>query len=192
MSKKKIPIALSNRHLHISREHLDILFGTGYELKKLKDLKQPGQYAAEEKVDLVGPKGTIKGVRVLGPVRNKTQIEISFADSFVLGIKPPVRDSGDLVNSPGVKIVGPSGEVEIEEGVIAAARHIHMTPDIAEEWGVKDKDTVNVRTGGVRSIIFENVLVRVNQEYALEMHVDLEEGNGAGIHNNDEVEVMID
>ncbi|MDW7672892.1 MAG: PduL/EutD family phosphate acyltransferase, partial [Bacillota bacterium] len=141
MCKKKIPIALSNRHLHISREHLDILFGIGHELKKMKDLKQPGQYAAEEKVDLVGPKGTIKGVRVLGPVRNKTQIEISFADSFVLGIKPPVRDSGDLVNSPGVKIVGPSGEVEIEEGVIAAARHIHMTPDIAEVWGVKDKDT---------------------------------------------------
>jgi putative phosphotransacetylase len=192
MSMKKIPIALSNRHLHISQEHLDILFGAGYELKKLKDLKQPGQYAAEEKVDLVGPKGTIKGVRVLGPVRKKTQIEISFSDSFILGIKPPVRDSGDLKNSPGVKIVGPSGEVEIEEGVIAAARHIHMTPAIAEEWGVKDKDTVNVRTGGVRSIIFENVLVRVNQEYALEMHVDLEEGNGAGIQNNDEVEVIID
>ena len=190
MIEKKLPIALSNRHLHISREHLDILFGKGYELTKMKDLKQPGQYAAEEKVDLVGEKGSIKGVRVLGPVRSKTQIEISFADGFVLGVTPPVRDSGDLNESEGVKIVGPGGEVVINEGVIAAARHIHMTPDIAEQWGLKDKDTVNVRTGGVRSIIFENVLVRVNKDYALEMHVDMEEGNGAGIKNNDTVEII--
>lgn len=190
MIEKKLPIALSNRHLHISREHLDILFGKDYELTKMKDLKQPGQYAAEEKVDLVGKKGSIKGVRVLGPVRNKTQIEISFADGFALGVTPPVRDSGDLNESEGVKIVGPKGEVVITEGVIAAARHIHMTPDIAEEWGLKDKDTVNVRTGGVRSIIFENVLVRVNKDYALEMHVDMEEGNGAGIKNNDTVEII--
>ncbi len=190
MSEKNVPIALSNRHIHISREHLNILFGEGYELTKLKDLKQPGQYAAEEKVDLIGSKGSIKGVRVLGPVRNKTQIEISFADGFTLGVKPPVRDSGDLGNSEGVKIVGPKGEVEMNEGVIAAARHIHMTPDVAKEWDLKDKDTVNVRTGGIRSIIFENVLVRVNKDYALEMHVDMEEGNGAGIKNNDMVEII--
>lgn len=191
MNQNKVPIALSNRHLHISREHLDILFGKGYELHKMKDLKQPGQYAADEQVDLAGPKGTIKGVRVLGPVRNKTQIEISFADSFVLGIKPPVRDSGDLEDSAGVTIVGPKGEVELNEGVIAAARHIHMTPSDAEKWNLKDKDTVNVRTGGDRSIIFENVLVRVNKDYALEMHVDMEEGNGAGVKNNDEVELVL-
>jgi len=190
MREKKVPIALSNRHIHISKEHLDILFGKGYELTKLKDLKQPGQYAAEEKVDLVGTKGTIKGVRVLGPVRNKTQIEISFADGFVLGVTPPVRDSGAIDDSEGVTIVGPKGQTKIEEGVIAAARHIHMTPDVADEWGLKDKDTVNVRTGGVRSIIFENVLVRVNKDYAVEMHVDMEEGNGAGIENNDMVEII--
>ena len=191
MSQHMIPIALSNRHLHISREHLNILFGEGYELTKLKDLKQPGQYAAEEKVDLIGPKGTIQGVRVLGPVRNKTQIEISFADSFVLGVKPPVRDSGDLKDSAGVTIVGPQGEVKIDEGVIAAARHIHMTPDEAKVWNLKDKDIVSVRTGGQRSVVFENVLVRVNAEYALEMHVDLEEGNGAGVKNNDAVELIL-
>ena len=192
MSNKKIPIALSNRHLHISREHLDILFGKGYELTKLKDLKQPGQYAAEEKVDLEGPKGIIKGVRILGPVRKTTQIEISFADSFVIGVTPPIRDSGDLKGSASARITGPVGSVEINEGIIAAARHIHMTPEDAAQWGLKDKDTVNVRTGGQRSLIFENVLVRVNPEYKLEMHVDMEEGNSAGVKNNDEVEVVID
>jgi putative phosphotransacetylase len=192
MSTKKIPIALSNRHLHISREHLDILFGKGYELTKLKDLKQPGQYAAEEKVDLEGPKGIIKGVRILGPVRNTTQIEISFADSFVIGVTPPIRDSGDLKGSASARITGPVGSVEIDEGIIAAARHIHMTPEDAAQWGLKDKDTVNVRTGGQRSLIFENVLVRVNPDYKLEMHVDMEEGNSAGVKNNDEVEVVVD
>lgn len=186
----QVPIALSNKHLHVSKEDLEVLFGEGYELSKLKDLKQPGQYAAEEKVDLVGPKGSIKGVRVLGPTRNKTQIEISFADSFVLGVKPPVRDSGDLAKSPGVKIVGPKGEVMLDEGVIAAARHIHMTPADAEKLNLKDKDTVKVRTGGERSVIFENVLVRVNENYALEMHVDMEEGNGAGVVNNQLVEII--
>ena len=187
---KKIPIALSNRHLHLSQEHLEILFGKGYELNKIKDLKQPGQYAAAEKVDLVGPKGTIKGVRVLGPTRSKTQIEISFADSFTLGVNPPVRDSGDITGSPGVKVVGPEGEVEIDEGVIAAARHIHMTPEEAEALDLKDKDTVKVKTGGERSVVFENVLVRVNPNYALEMHVDMEEGNGAGVENNQMVEII--
>ncbi len=192
MNTKKIPIALSNRHLHISREHLDILFGKGYELTKLKDLKQPGQYAAEEKIDLEGPKGIIKGVRILGPVRKTTQIEISFADSFVIGVTPPIRDSGDLKGSASARITGPVGSVEIDEGIIAAARHIHMTPEDAAQWGLKDKDTVNVRTGGQRSLIFENVLVRVSPDYKLEMHVDMEEGNSAGVKNNDEVEVVTD
>lgn len=187
----KVPIALSNRHLHLSQEDLETLFGKGYELSKIKDLKQPGQFAADEKVDIVGPKGTIKGVRVLGPTRSKTQIEISYSDSFTLGVKPPVRDSGDLSDSPGVKIIGPKGEVTLQEGVIAAARHIHMTPEDAEKLNLKDKDTVNVRTGGERSVIFENVLVRVNPNYALEMHVDMEEGNGAGVVNDQMVEIVM-
>ncbi len=190
MEKKMVPVGLSNRHIHLSKEHLDILFGEGYELKKFKDLSQPGQYAAEEKVDVVGTKGTLKGVRILGPVRKETQIEISLADGFVLGVNPPVRDSGDLIDSPGVKVVGPKGEVVLEKGVIAAARHIHMHTSDAENFGVVDKDIVSVKVEGKRGLVFDNVLVRVHKEYALEMHVDVEEGNAAGLKNGTMVEVI--
>lgn len=190
MSELLIPVGLSNRHLHLSKEHIDTLFGEGYELTKYKDLSQPGQYAANEKVDIVGPKGTLKGVRVLGPARSKTQVEISVTDGFLLGVKPPVKDSGDLAGSPGAKIVGPKGEVELEEGIIAAARHIHMHTSDAEKFGVKDKDIVKIKVGGKRGLIFENVLVRVNPNYALEMHVDIDEGNAAGLKNGDKVEII--
>lgn len=190
MANNLVTVGLSNKHIHLSKEHIDILFGEGYELTKMKDLGQPGQYAAEEKVDVVGPKGTIKGIRVLGPARSATQIEVSFADGFALGVKPPVRDSGDLDGSPGAKIVGPKGEVTIDKGVIAAARHIHMHTSDAEKFGVADKDIVRVRVGGKRGLVFENVLVRVSPSYALEMHVDIEEGNAAGLKNGDEVEVL--
>ncbi|RKD34278.1 phosphate propanoyltransferase [Thermohalobacter berrensis] len=188
--RKELPIALSNRHVHLSEEHIKVLFGEGYELTKKKDLSQPGQFAAEEKVDLVGPKGTIKGVRVLGPARKETQVEISLTDSFKLGVKAPVRNSGDLDGSPGAKLVGPNGEVELEKGVIAAARHIHMHTDDAEEFGVKDKDIVKVKVGGERGLVFENVLVRVSPKYALEMHVDIDEGNAAGVKNGEMVELI--
>lgn len=188
--KTKLPIAMSNRHVHLSPEHLEALFGAGYELTKFKDLSQPGQFAANEKVDVVGPKGTLKGVRVLGPCRGKTQIEISKTDSFVLGIYPPVRDSGDIKGTPGAKIVGPKGEIEIEEGVIIAARHIHMHPDDAKEFGVKDKDRVRIKIDGERGLIFDNVLVRVRDDFALEMHVDIDEGNAAGVNNGDLVEIV--
>ncbi|WP_017416902.1 MULTISPECIES: phosphate propanoyltransferase [Clostridium] len=190
MEKKMVPVGLSNKHIHLSQEHLDILFGEGYELKKFKDLSQPGQYAAEEKVDVVGVKGTLKGVRILGPVRKETQVEVSLADGFVLGVIPPVRDSGDLIDSPGAKIVGPKGEVVIEKGIIAAARHIHMHTSDAENFGVVDKEEVSVRVEGKRGLIFENVLVRVNKDYALEMHVDIEEGNAAGLKNGAVVELI--
>ncbi|SCX89383.1 phosphate propanoyltransferase [Alkaliphilus peptidifermentans] len=192
MSKKMLPIALSNRHLHLSREDINSLFGEGYELKNFKDLSQPGQFAAVEKVDIIGPKGTISGVRVLGPARNSTQIEVSLGDSFVLGLKPPVRDSGNLSDSPGVKIVGPNGEVELKEGVIIASRHIHMHTSDAEAFGVTDKQTVKVRTFGERAVIFENVLARVHPTFALEMHVDVDEGNAAGVKNGDLVELIIE
>ncbi|WZL74701.1 phosphate propanoyltransferase [Clostridiaceae bacterium 35-E11] len=190
MANNLVTVGLSNKHIHLSKEHIEILFGEGYELTKIKDLGQPGQYAADEKVDVVGPKGTIKGIRVLGPARSATQVEIAFADGFVLGVKPPVRDSGDLDGSPGVKIVGPKGEVTIDKGVIAAARHIHMHTSDAEKFEVVDKDLVRVRVGGKRGLVFENVLVRVSPSYALEMHVDIEEGNAAGLKNGDEVEVL--
>lgn len=190
MSNNMVPVGLSNRHIHLSKEHLNILFGEGFELTKMKDLSQPGQFAANEKVDVTGPKGTLKGVRVLGPVRGETQIEISLTDSFVLGVTPPVRDSGDLIDSPGAKIIGPKGEVEIDKGIIAAARHIHMHTSDAEAFGVKDKDIVSVRVGGKRGLIFDNVLIRVSQNYALEMHVDIDEGNAAGLKNCSLVEVI--
>lgn len=190
MSDLLIPVGLSNRHLHLSKEHIDILFGEGYELTNFKDLSQPGQYASNEKVDIVGPKGTLKGVRVLGPARPETQIEISLSDGFILGVKAPVRNSGDLTGSPGVKIVGPKGEVELEEGVIAAARHIHMHTSDAEKFGVKDKDIVKIKVDGERGLIFDNVLVRVKDSYALEMHVDLDEGNAACLKNGSEVEII--
>lgn len=192
MGVMRLPIALSNRHLHLSKDDISTLFGEGYELVKMKDLSQPGQYAAEEKVDIVGPKGTIKGVRVLGPARPKTQIEISLTDSFILGINPPVRDSGDLANSPGVKITGPKGEVMLNEGVIIASRHIHMHTTDAEKFGVTDKQRVKVRTFGDRGLLFDNVLVRVHPTYALEMHVDVDEGNAAAVKNGDLVELIID
>ncbi len=188
--KKELPIALSNRHVHLSKEHIEVLFGEGYELTKMKDLSQPGQYACEEKIDVVGPKNTLKGVRVLGPARGNTQIEVSLADGFTLGVVPPVKDSGDLAGSPGAKLIGPKGEVEISEGVIAAARHIHMHTSDAEEFGVVDKDRVKIRVSGERGLVFENVLVRVNESYALEMHVDVDEGNAAAVKNGTIVELI--
>ncbi len=190
--KFKATVGLSNKHVHLSKEHIDILFGQGHELTPMKDLSQPGQYACEEKVDLLGPKRTIKGVRILGPARKETQVEISLSDGFTLGIANlPVRDSGKTEGTPGLKLVGPKGEVEIEKGVIAAARHIHMHTTDAEKYGLKDKDIVSVKINGPRALIFDNVLVRVNPEYALDMHVDIEEGNAAGLQNGDEIEVIV-
>ncbi len=189
MQTFKVPVGLSNRHIHLNQKDIDILFGKGYELKKFKDLAQPGQYACEEKVDLKGPKGTLKGVRVLGPARPETQIEISLTDARVLGVGAPVKDSGDLAGSPGVKIVGPKGEVDLEKGVIVAARHIHMHTSDAEKAGLRDKEEVKVIVGGKRGVVFNNVLVRVSDKYALEMHVDLDEGNAAQIANGDLVEI---
>ena len=186
----KVNVGLSNRHLHVSKEHLEILFGEGYELTHKKDLSQPGQYAAEEVVDIEGPKGTLKKVRILGPVRGNTQIEVSFADARALGVNPVVRESGKLEETPGCKLIGPKGNVEISEGVIIASRHIHMHTDDATKFELKDKDIVNVETTGDRGVIFKNVLVRVSPSYALEMHIDIEEGNAAGLKNNDTVEII--
>lgn len=188
--KKLVPIAMSNRHIHLSQEDLEKLFGEGYQLTKMKDLSQPEQFACDEKVDVTGPKGTIKNVRILGPVRPATQLEVSVADSFVLGIKPPVRDSGDIKETPGVKLTGPKGEVEISQGAIVASRHIHMHTSDAEKFELKDKDEVQVKVDGKRGLIFDNVLVRVSDKYALEMHVDVEEGNSAGVKNGQLVEIL--
>lgn len=186
----KLPIALSNRHLHLSQKDVDVLFGKDYELTITKPLSQPGQFACDEKVDIVGPKSMLKGVRVLGPVRNETQIELSVADARAIGIPAILKESGDLAETPGVKLIGPAGEIELQKGAIIAARHIHMHTDDAAKFNVVDKEIVNVETFGDRSIVFKNVMVRVNPAYALEMHVDVEEGNAASIKNGDLVELI--
>jgi putative phosphotransacetylase len=187
----RVPVGLSNKHVHLSQKDINILFGEGHELTSIKDLGQPGQFACDEKVDLVGPKRTIKGVRVLGPARGESQVEISLSDGFTLGIPDvPVKGSGSLVGTPGIKLVGPKGEVELEQGVIAAARHIHMNPKEAAEFGVKDKDMVKVKAEGERGLVFENVLIRVHDSFALEFHVDVEEGNAAMIQNKQMLEVI--
>lgn len=190
MSEIMIPVGISGRHVHVSREHLDILYGTDYQLQPMKDLSQPGQFACQETLDLVTAKGSFKNVRILGPERKKSQVEIALTDSIKLGIKPPVRDSGDHAGSPGLTLVGPKGSVELSSGVIAACRHIHMTPADAEKFGLKDKEIVKVRCGGERGLIFDQVLVRVDSSFALEMHIDTDEGNASMLKTGDTVEIV--
>lgn len=190
ISEPCIPVGVSGRHLHVSREHLEALFGQGYELKKMKDLSQPGQFASEETVDIMTTKGAFTRVRILGPVRKDTQIEISLSDAVKLGINPPIRDSGNVAGSPGVVLVGPNGTITVEQGVIVALRHIHMTPADAERFGVKDKDIVNVECGGDRAMTMGQVLVRVNEQFALEMHVDTDEGNAACLKTGQRVRIV--
>jgi len=186
-----IPVGISNRHLHVSQADLEVLFGKGYQLTVKKDLAQPGQFAAEETVDVQGPKNVISKIRILGPVRKQTQIEISLTDSFTLGITPPVRDSGSLAGSPGIIVKGPQGQVELKEGVVAAKRHIHCTPEEAVQLGVKDMDIVSVAAkSGERSLIFGDVLVRSRHDFALEFHVDADEANAAGLKNGDLVHIV--
>ena len=177
----KFLVETSARHVHVTQEHLEILFGKGYELTKKKDLSQPGQYACEERVTVVGPKKELKGVSILGPVRKDTQIELSLTDARSIGVAAPVRESGDIAGSAGCKLIGPAGEVELTEGVIAAKRHIHATTADAEQLGVKNGDIVAVKvdTDG-RSLVFGDVVVRVSDSYALAMHIDTDESNAAG------------
>ena len=186
----KVPVGISNRHIHLSQQDLETLFGAGYELTIRKDLSQTGQYAAEETLTIEGPKSALQRVRILGPTRNETQVEVSRTDAFALGIQPPVRDSGSLDSSPGLTLVGPKGKVELKQGVIIAQRHIHMSEEDAETFGVKDKELVMVRTGGDRGVTFENVLVRVRSDFVLEMHIDTDEANAAMLANGQLVEVF--
>lgn len=187
----KVPVGVSNKHLHLSQADLETLFGAGHELTVKNMLKQPGQYAAEEKVDIVGPKTTLKGVRVLGPVRKQTQIELALTDARQLGVAVPVRESGKLAGSAAIKLVGPCGEVELAEGAIAALRHIHLTADQAKEAGVVDKQMVSVKTLGERGLVFDNVLIRSGEGHTAEFHVDTDEANAAGLGNGAEVEILL-
>ena len=177
---KNVIVETSARHIHLSREAVDVLFGAGYELTKKKDLSQPGQYACEEKLTVVGPKGTLKA-SILGPTRPASQVEISLTDARSIGVKAPIRESGDIAGSGACKLVNPEtgAELELTEGVIAAKRHIHLTPEAAAEMGVADKEIVSVKvdSDSERSVIFGDVVVRVSEKFAPAMHIDTDEAN---------------
>ena len=178
----KILVETSARHVHVTKEDLETLFGAGHELTVKSWLSQPGQFASEEQVDIVGPKNTLKRVRILGPVRPATQVELSLTDARSIGVTAPVRESGDIAGSGACKLVGPSGDVEVKEGVIAAKRHIHMTPEDAAEYGITDKQVVCVKVispAEGRALIFGDVVVRVSPKFSLAMHIDTDESNAA-------------
>lgn len=190
MSKKFI-VETSARHVHLTQEHLEALFGKGATLTHKKDLSQPGQFACEERVTIVGPKRELAGVSILGPVRPATQVELSATDARSIGVDAPIRESGDIAGSGACKIVGPKGEIEISEGVIVAKRHIHLTPADAEELGVKDKEIVWVKldTNG-RKAIFGDVVVRVSEKFARAMHIDTDESNAVSAPRSLEGEIV--
>ena len=186
-----VPVGVSNRHIHLTREHVEILFGKGYELNPVKDLSQPGQYACKECLTIVGPSlRPIEKVRVLGPERKASQVEISRTDSFVLKVKPPVRESGDIKGSAPVTIIGPKGIVTLDEGCIIANRHIHMSLDEGAAFGLKDGDYVDVEAYGERRTMFYDVQVRVHKDFRLEMHIDTDDANAAGIGNGAKVKLI--
>lgn len=176
----KVLVETSARHVHVTKEALEILFGEGYELTVKKDLSQPGQFASNERVAVIGPKSQFAAVSILGPVRNACQVELSASDARSIGVVAPVRESGDIKGSGACKIVGPKGEIELSEGVIVAKRHIHLTPENAAEFGVANKEIVNVKlTTDGRSLVFGDVVVRVSEKFAPAMHIDTDESNAA-------------
>ncbi len=178
--KKEVLVETSARHVHVSKADLETLFGAGYELTKKKDLSQPGQFACEERVQVIGAKGSFPAVSILGPTRPDTQVELSASDARSIGAVAPCRESGDITGSGACKLVGPKGEVELSEGVIVAKRHIHATPDDAEKYGLEDKQIVDVKVeSDGRALVFGDVVVRVSPSYALAMHIDTDESNAA-------------
>ncbi len=186
-----VPVGVSNRHIHLSAEHLETLFGKGYELTPIKDLSQPGQFACKEQLTIIGPSlRAIEGVRVLGPVRKESQVEISRTDSFTLKVKPPVRESGDIKGSAPITIIGPKGTVTLKEGCIIANRHIHMSDEEGRIFGLNDGDYVTVEVDGERRTTFYDVQVRVNKAFRLEMHIDTDDANAAGIGNGFKVKIV--
>ncbi|MFJ2973292.1 phosphate propanoyltransferase [Kluyvera sp. NPDC087067] len=185
-----IPVGISNRHVHLAQQDVEALFGKGYTLTPLKPLRQPGQFAAEECVTIVGPKGSLKNVRVLGPTRPVTQLEVSRADCFTLGISAPVRESGQLEKAGDALLVGPKGHVDLHSQVICAWRHIHMSPQDARRLNVVNGQKVSVRSAGERQLTFDEVVVRVREDFALEFHIDTEEANAAGLKNGAQVTLV--
>lgn len=192
MLETTVLINLSNRHAHLCREDVEALFGKGHQLTKTKDLIQPGQFACEEVVTIQGPKGRFENVRILGPERKETQCEVMASDSFKLGIRDlPCRESGQLTGSASFEIIGPKGSVKKSQGLIVAQRHVHFDPESAKRFGVKDKQIVKLHAGNARGATFDNVVCRVNPSYALECHLDFDEGNAVGIGNGAAGEVIL-
>ena len=173
-------VEASGRHVQLSRKELDALFGTGYELTKAKDLSQPGQYASKERLTVVGPKGAFHNVVILGPVRKESQVEVSLTDCLQLGVKAPIRESGDIEGTPGIVLVNGDKSVSLDKGLIVAKRHVHMTPEDAEKLGVKNHDIVKVKVEGARPLIFDDVVIRVSPKFATYMHIDYDEANACG------------
>ncbi len=190
--QRSVPIGVSNRHIHLDRADMDALFGQGSELTFKKELGQPGQFASEETVTLHGPKGELSRVRVLGPLRSESQMEISVTDGFALGVRPPIRESGKIAGTPGLTIIGPKGTIQKDIGTIAALRHIHLDPETAQRMGVKDKQMVKVEIRGLRGGILHNVLIRVSEQFAPEMHIDVDEANAMGVKNGDRAYIIVD
>lgn len=186
MKNDEVLVEISARHVHLSQSDLETLFGAGHRLTVKKELSQPGQFASEERVRVIGPKGEFPAVSVLGPVRKNTQIEISLTDARAIGVTAPVRESGDVANSGSCRLAGPAGEIEVSEGVIAAKRHIHATVADAERMGIENGETVSVEipSSNGRNLVFGDVVVRVSDSYALAMHIDTDEANAAGMTPN--------
>jgi len=191
MKQLQVMIEGSGRHIHVTKECLEALFGEGYELEVRKYLSQPGEFASTAKVDVVGPKGAIKGVSILGPCRKFTQVELSFTDARILGINPPIRESGNIAGSAPVTLVGPKGTVELKEGAIVAKRHLHITPQDAEEFGIQDKEIIQIKVGGERALIFDEVVARVSEKYATAVHLDYDEINAAALFGDNAVGIVL-
>lgn len=185
-----IPVGVSNRHVHLSLEHLEALFGAGYRLKPLRELSQKGQYAAQETVTLIGPKGSFPQTRILGPSRGATQVEISRSDGYKLGVSPSLRLSGDIHGTPGIQLKGPAGSIFLQEGLIVARNHVHLSPEEASNLGVEQGDRLILQTFGERPVIFPDVIARVSPHYSLDFHVDLDEANAAFVNTGDTVQLV--
>lgn len=189
-NSSEIPVGISNRHVHLSQKDLESLFGKDYQLTKLKDLSQPGQYACKEVVTICGPKGAIEKVRILGPVRSKTQVEVLAGDCVKLGVASHVKLSGDLNGTPEITVIGPKGSVQIEEGLMVAQRHIHMTLEDARNLGVHDGEIVSIKFEDLRGGVYSNVAIRANNSSQLECHLDIEEANAMGINSKSKITIV--
>lgn len=176
-----VPVAVTNRHVHLSAADLAILFGPGYQLKAMRPAVQPGQYICEEQVTFAGPQGRIENIRVLGPVWPETNVELNLSDTYRVGVVPVIRIPGNLEGTPGGRLIGPAGEVQLARGVMVAARHLHLSEEEAVWFGLKDGDRIKIRKDGDRAVVLENIVVRVGRAHALELHIDIDEANAAGI-----------